>query len=169
MTRLDYYRIARATSHIAWWTFVTTVLLVGATAAAGPVTSTARDHFDCGPRPPARMTVCLWAVSRGDYFGLSAMLPVATTAFVLLLLAAITEALIIGRLVPGLITTATPILAALIIITTLKRIDWWSDAATSARALTFIVAAIAIREVWANRLAPRLRDEAPETPAASQD
>lgn len=91
-----------------------------------------------------------------------------TAALGLVVLAALTEAVVAGRLVPGLVTVAAPILAAVMIINTLHRNWWWQDGLAAAKSLSIIVTAIAIREVWARFLAPGIETRGSDTSTAPE-
>ncbi|MGW2660793.1 hypothetical protein ACWCW7_07485 [Nocardia tengchongensis] len=160
--------IARGAGQIAWWVFLIALLLAQATAAAGPATSPTVEPFDCD-RGESVYTICVTTVRHGESWASDVMTPYGRAAFILVLLAAVAEAVAVGRLVPGLITIAVPIVSALIILNTLTRTKWWYDTPDTAQTVALIVVAIAIREVWTHILAPRITNRDIEPPAAPQD
>ncbi|MFI1918137.1 hypothetical protein [Nocardia sp. NPDC020380] len=152
MTRPWLYRITRIVGEVSWWVFVVAVLL-GEATAAGPMTSSLVDRQGCVPGDSVQR-LCLSTANSPDTLASHAMDPYVTAALALVVLAALIEAVVAGRLVPGLVTVAAPILAAVMIIDTLHRNWWWQGGFAAAKTLAIIVAAIAIREVWAHVLAP---------------
>ncbi|MGW2660796.1 hypothetical protein ACWCW7_07500 [Nocardia tengchongensis] len=153
MTRLGLFQIARVVGQVAWWVFIAAVLLATATAAE-PVNPSPADTSDCGTSESVVIASCVYVVVPRQSWASYAMTPYATAAFVLVLLVAVTEAVVAGRMVPGLITIAAPVASALIILNTLTRTRWWYGTPDAAQTAALIVIAIAIREVWVHHFAP---------------
>lgn len=144
--------------------FVVAVLLGEATAAL-PVVSVlpTRDEYATADGSPLEVSTSVAVGMEAVPAGV--MVSYAMAALGLVVLATVIEAVLVGRLVLGLITVAAPILAALLIIDTLNRIQWWVSAIAAGQTLALIAIGLAIREVWARFLAPGIANATAEPPA----
>ncbi|HEY9312398.1 hypothetical protein [Williamsia sp.] len=165
MTSSRVFPFARITGHIAWWIFVVTTLFAGgitwtdahnrfgdsyidASFTAGssgwiaytPLTDSPIGIANFTGSPPYdRWTdPAFWSL----------------LAFAVVLIAAVIEAISARRLLPGIVTVAAPCVAlGLLVLATPGTLD--SVALDTMAAMSAVLVAVAIREVWARRFAPR--------------
>ena len=165
ITRHRVFSLARTTGHAAWWVFMV------ATLFAGGITWTGidRSYFEAGFEARSGATYTGdYVYSDGDvlsyHFG-----EVASTsfdrwtelelwslvAFVVVLIAAVVEAVAARRLLPGVVTVAAPCVAfGLLLLATPGVLDTVEFDTTLTMSVVLI--AVAVREAWARRFAPKL-------------
>lgn len=163
MTRQRTHALARITGHAAWWVFV-----VG-TLVAGGITWLGIDHDYYRPFIPSSDEWTAYTPLTDETFVGADSVDVAmlysydrwthgemlsALAFVVVLIAAVVEAVSAGRLRQGVITVLAPCVAlGLLLIATPGTID--DSGLELGTAVFLILAAVAVREVWARGFAPR--------------
>lgn len=166
MTWHRAFPIARITGHVAWWVFVVVTLFAGGVTWTG-ATEYLGPTFDTG-----------WSGNQQAYSEIKAPVAIANftgassfehdlwtdpwtelevlsvAAFVVVLLAAVVEALSSRQLVPGIVTVAAPCVAfGLLLLATPGVLD--SVRFGTMQTLGVVLVAVAVREVWARGFAPR--------------
>lgn len=132
------FRFVHVTGHACWWVFVVATLWPGTT----------RLGWTSDGEMPRRYA---------DYLpseGFCVTSPIAAVAFLTLIIAAAVEAVAVGRLIPGLITVGTPLLAAILIWSVIPGACGGGSNLAVFPALLVVLLAIAIREIWARAFAP---------------
>lgn len=164
MTRHRVFSLARITGHAAWWVFMV------ATLFAGGITWTGidRSFFEAGFEARSGVTYTGdYVYSDGDVlsyqFGDLASTSYdrwtelelwSLVAFVVVLIAAVVEAISARRLLPGVVTVAAPCVAfGLLLLATPGVLDIVEFDTTLTMSVVLI--AVAAREVWARRFAPK--------------
>lgn len=160
MTRYHVFSLARIAGHSAWWVFVVSALFAGGVTWAGSDRSFIGVGFS--PRRSASYTSDGDVFS--DFYGYASSSYDRWTdpelwsvvAFVVVLIAAVVEAVSVRQVVPGIVTVLAPCVAfGLLVLATpgvLETVGF--DTMT---AMGMVLVAVAVREVWARRFAPRLR------------
>lgn len=155
MNRYKMFRRAHTAGDVFWWIFVVATLLAGGITwfgvdvyddfgwtAYAPLTSQSQQYANYVP------------LAR---FG--AIESVSAVSFCLLVLAALVEAVVVRRLVAGIVTVAVPFVAAALMWSALPR-GHSSFSVETISALLGVLAAVAIRELWERRVARTVdRDE----------
>ncbi|MGY3554932.1 hypothetical protein [Williamsia sp. R60] len=170
MTWHRVFPLARITGHVAWWVFVVVTLF------AGGITWTGASEY-LGPASGTG-----WSGNRQAYSEITAPVAIANftgtssfeanswpgpgadpwtelevlsvIAFVVVILAAVAAAISVRRLVPGVVTVAAPCVAfGLLLLATPGVLD--SVRFGTMQTLGLVLVAVAVREVWARRFAPR--------------
>ncbi|WP_330185112.1 hypothetical protein OHB26_16905 [Nocardia sp. NBC_01503] len=165
MTRLRLYKIARITGHVSWWAFVVAVLLGTTTTAS---IGWSRERVQCSTGNPT-LQVCSSLATRDVPPGVDILATYATVALGFAVVAAITEAITVSQRIPGVFTIAVPIAAATVTIKVLNGTSWWENSFDSARTVTLVAAAIAVREAWAYKFAPGITDLSSGAASTSKD
>lgn len=163
MTRQRVFALARITGHAAWWVFV-----VG-TLVAGGITWLGIDQDYYRPFIPSSDEWTAYTPLTDETFVGAEAIDVAmlysydrwthgemlsALAFVVVLIAAVVEAVSAGRLRQGVVTVLAPCAAlGLLVIATPGTID--DSGLELGAAVSLTLAAVAIREVWARGFAPR--------------
>ena len=163
MTRQRVFALARITGHAAWWVFVVTTLF------AGGITWLGLDQDYYQPFIPPSDGWTAYTPLSDETFEGAGYIDVdvlysydrwthgemlSASAFVVVLVAAVVEAVSAGRLRQGVVTVLAPCAAlGLLVIATPGTID--DSGLGLGAAVSLILAAVAIREVWARGFAPR--------------
>ncbi|WP_030166547.1 MULTISPECIES: hypothetical protein [Actinomycetes] len=159
MTWHRVFPLAHITGHVAWWAFVVVTLF------AGGVTWTTSEWGWTAYTPLTDPPVAIanftgsssfeansWPGPGAEPWAELEVLSVA--ALIVVLLAAVAEALSVRRLVPGVVTVAAPCVAfGLLLLATPGVLD--SVRFGTMQTLGLVLVAVAVREVWARRFAPR--------------
>ena len=161
MTWHRAFPLALITGHVAWWVFVVVTLF------AGGITWTGASEY-LGPTSGTG-----WSGNRQAYSEITAPVAIANftgassfehdpwtqlevlsvTAFAVVLLAAVIEAIASRQVVPGIVTVAAPCVAfGLLLSATPGVLD--SIQFGTMQTLGVVLVAVAVREVWARRFAP---------------
>ncbi|WP_156045345.1 MULTISPECIES: hypothetical protein [Actinomycetes] len=169
MTRHHVFSLARTAGHAAWWVFIV------ATLFAGGITWTGIDRrfFDTefcarsGPTNTGDLTLSSAYSDEdvfSDYYGDLASTSFdrwtelelwSLVAFVVVLVAAVVEAIAARQMLPGVVTVAAPCVAfGLLLLATPGVLDTVEFDTTLTMSVVLI--AVAAREVWARRFAPKL-------------
>ncbi|MEV6769204.1 hypothetical protein AB0N05_11315 [Nocardia sp. NPDC051030] len=149
MTRYQLFRVGRTCGYVFWWVFIAATMVAGGIAWFGDVGQDDAGWIVHGPTLGAPRRYVDYLPSDG--FDIT---PGMTfVAFCLLVLAALAEAVAVRRVAAGIITVAVPFVTAALIWAAMPR-GHWSFVVQPVPAVLVILAAVAIREVWARRLAP---------------
>ncbi|PZU01675.1 MAG: hypothetical protein DI630_11470 [Gordonia sp. (in: high G+C Gram-positive bacteria)] len=179
MNRYRVFSLTRITGHVSWWVFVVVTLFAGgitwtgASEYLGPASGTGwsgnrqayseikapvaianftgTSSFDANP----------WPGSGADPWTQLEVLSVI--AFAVVIIAAVIEAVSSRQVVPGIVTVAAPCVAfGLLLLATPGVLD--SVRFGTMQTLGVVLVAVAVREVWARRFAPRPEVGASATP-----
>ncbi|WP_405495354.1 hypothetical protein [Nocardia sp. NBC_00511] len=147
MTRDRVFRAAHTSATIFWWAFIAATMVAGGIPWSGEVEDSdvgwiIHGHTAGAPRRYA------------DYLpfdGFDITPGLTFVPFCLLVLAALVEAVAMRRVITGIITVAVPFASAALIWYAMPR-GHQSFFLTPIPAVVVILAAVAIRELWARRL-----------------
>jgi heme/copper-type cytochrome/quinol oxidase subunit 1 len=155
MTRHCVFSLARTIGHCSWWAFVVATLFAGGIA---------RTRGEWGWTAYTPLTESPVAVtSFGSYDPWTGLEVWSVIAFVVVLIAAAVEAVAARQVVPGVVTVAAPCVAfGLLLLGTPGVLDIVRFG--TMQTLCVVLVAVAVREVWARRFAPRPTTEVAETP-----
>jgi hypothetical protein len=156
------FRIARASGHVAWWIFVVATLFAGGVTwlrervFVGGVSYGRVDrwlsHSSYVPEyDGATSFVATRNGSMSDWFGDPASY--SMVAFIVVAATALVEALVVRRLVPGLVTVAVPFVA-LVMIASVTPFGFWNLELRPVLAMAVVLAAVAVREMWVHTYSP---------------
>lgn len=162
MTWHRVFPLARITGHVAWWVFVVVTLFAGGItwtgaseylgSASGTVWSENRQAYSEITAPVAIANFT--GASSFEHDPWTQLEVLSVTAFAVVLLAAVIEAIASRQVVPGIVTIAAPCAAfGLLLLATPGVLD--SVRFGTMQTLGVVLIAVAVREVWARRFAPR--------------
>ena len=171
MNRYRVFSLTRITGHVSWWVFVVVTLF------AGGITWTGASEY-LGPASGTG-----WSGNRQAYSEIKAPVAIANftgtssfehdpwtqlevlsvIAFAVVIIAAVIEAVSSRQVVPGIVTVAAPCVAfGLLLLATPGVLD--SVRFGTMQTLGVVLVAVAVRELWARRFAPRPEVGASDTP-----
>ncbi|MCK0517092.1 hypothetical protein [Williamsia sp. DF01-3] len=169
MTRHRVFSLARTTGHAAWWIFMVATLFAGGITWTGIDRSFFDTEFSARSGTTNTGDLTLYSAYSdedvfSDYYGDLASTSLdrwtelelwSMAAFVVVLLAAVVEAISARQVLPGVVTVAVPCAAfGLLLLATPGVLDTVEFNTTLT--VSVVLIAVAAREVWARRFAPKL-------------
>jgi hypothetical protein len=165
MTRHRVFSLARTTGHAAWWVFMVATLFAGGITWAGIDQSFFDTEFsarsgtaDTGGYVYSDGDVLSYQfgdLASTSYDRWTELELWSLVAFVVVLVAAVVEAIAARQMLPGVVTVAAPCVAfGLLLLGTPGVLDTVEFDTTLTMSVVLI--AVAAREVWARRFAPKL-------------
>ena len=163
MTRRRTLALARIIGHTAWWVFVVTTLFAGGITWLGIDQDYYRPFIPSSDGWTAYTPLTDPAFDGAGYIDVDVLYSyerwthgemLSVSAFVVVLIAAVVEAISAQQLWRGVVTVLAPCVAlGLLVIATPGTID--DSGLELGAAVSLILAAVAVREVWARGFAPR--------------
>ena len=162
MTRHSVFSLARITGHAAWWIFVVATLFAGGITWTGVsrygnyigATSLTKEYGWTAYTGLTDSPVGIADFAGSSYDPWRDFELWSAIAFGAVLIAAVVEAISARQLLPGLVTVAAPCVAfGLLLLVTPGVLDTVGFDTMVAMAVVLI--AVAVREIWARRFAPR--------------
>jgi hypothetical protein len=151
------FSLARIAGHSAWWAFVVATLFAGGITWTGldryiPVIPLPRGSGWIDISPGSTFMIADIAGSSYDPWSDPELW--SAIAFAAVLIAAVLEAISAREVLPGIMTVAAPCIGwGLLLSTTPGVFD--SVRFNTMQAMAVVLLAVAVREVWARRFAPR--------------
>jgi hypothetical protein len=163
MTRQRVLTLARITGHVGWWVFAVGTLFAGGITWLGVDQDYYQQFLPPSDGWTAYTPLTEGSVEGAGYIGVDVLYSydrwthgetMSAVAFAVVLIAAVTEAFSARRLWKGVATVAAPCVAlALLLIATPGTID--DSGLELGAAVALVLAAVAVREIWARGFAPR--------------
>jgi hypothetical protein len=158
MTRNRVFSVAHVTGHVAWWIFVVATLFAGGITWTGvgryvPYIPLPRGSgwIDI-PLTDSPVYIANFASSSNEQS--TDLRWWSLAAFIVVLIAAVVEAISARRMAAGVVTVVTPCVAlGLMLLATPGVLE--SVHFGTLQTLAVVLVAVAVREVWARRFAPR--------------
>ncbi|MGY3556539.1 MULTISPECIES: hypothetical protein [Actinomycetes] len=166
MTRHRVFSLARITGHSVWWVFMVVTLFAGGITWTGAssygygyflgATSFAGWSGDWTANTPIQAPVAItdFAASSSYQDPWTQLEVWSVVTFVVVLIAAVVEAIAVRQVVPGIVTVAAPCVAfGLLLLATPGVLD--SVEFSTMLTVAVVLVAVAVREIWARGFAPR--------------
>ena len=161
MTRYRVFSLARITGHTAWWIFVVATLFAGGITWTGvsrygnyKATSFTKEYGWTAYTGLTDAPVGIANFVGSSYDPWSDPELWSAIVFGVVLVAAVVEAISAREVLPGIVTVAAPCVAfGLLLLATPGVLDGIQLGTTTT--IGVVLVAVAVREVWARRLAPQ--------------
>ena len=163
MTRYRVFSLARTTGHAAWWVFMVATLFAGGIAWTGVsrygnyigATSFTKEYGWTAYTGLTDSPVGIANFASSSYDPWSDPELWSAIAFGAVLIAAVIEAISTRKVLPGIATVAAPCVAfGLLLLATPGVLD--SVQLGTMTTICVVLTAVAVREIWARRFAPKL-------------
>ncbi|MCK0515635.1 hypothetical protein [Williamsia sp. DF01-3] len=163
MTRYRVFSLARITGHAAWWVFMVATMFAGGITWTGVsrygnyigATSFTKEYGWTAYTGLTDSPVGIANFASSSYDPWTDPELWSAIAFGAVLIAAVVEAISARKVLPGIVTVAAPCVAfGLLLLATPGVLD--TVEFDTILTMGVVLIAIAVREIWARRLAPKL-------------
>jgi hypothetical protein len=154
MTRARVLLAARITGHIAWWIFIVATLFAGGITWLGLDDEGVFSGPSTGWTAYTPLTDATVGIANftgpAPYEWWTEPEVFSAVAFAIVIIAAVTEAVAVRRVVPAIVTVVAPVVAlGILIVVTPGVVDSWQLGTMTT--MGAVLLAVAVREFWARR------------------